>query len=101
MGVVAATVDLLVGPVQIAAALIVIFTFLLSLAYPVRRWQWALLVGICVPVGHLLARFGGYTNPARPDNFYITYLSMVPAFIGAYSAALVGKFAARSNDGKP
>ena len=95
LGVIAATVDLLVGPVQVAAALIVIFAFLLALAYPTRAWQWAVLVGIITPFAHLIAGRLGYANPARPDSFYISYLSLIPAFIGAYSAVLLRKFAAR------
>lgn len=95
LGVVAATVDLLVGPVQVASALIVIFTFVLALAYPENPWQWAVLVGIFVPIGHLIAAQFGYANPARPDNFYVSYLALIPAFIGAYSAALLRRFAAK------
>lgn len=99
LGVVAATVDLLVGPVQVASALIVIFAFMLALAYPTRAWQWAVLVGIITPFAHLIAGQLGYANPARPDNFYISYLSLIPAFIGAYSAVLLRKFAARQEKG--
>lgn len=95
LGALAAAVDLLVTRPEFASALIVVFTFLLALAYPRQAWQWALLIGICVPFATLIARAVGYTNPARPDNFFVSYLALVPAFIGAYSAAGLRRFAAR------
>ena len=85
--------DLLVRPTQIAPALIVISTFLLSIAYPRQAWRWALIVGMGVPLAHLIAAEFGFINRYRSANLYLTYLALVPAFIGAYSAYLLRRFA--------
>jgi hypothetical protein len=95
LGIAAAAADLVFARPEIASALIVIFAFLLGLAYPRHAWQWALLIGICVPFATLIARAAGYANPTRPDNFFVSYLALVPGFIGAYSAAALRKFAVR------
>ena len=92
-------IDLLVPPAQLAPAVIVVCTFLLSLAYPKQAWQWALIVGLGVPLAHLIAAEFGYLNRYRPANLYLTYLALVPAFIGAYSAHLLRRFGTRRPGG--
>lgn len=94
-GVAAAAADLFFARPEIASALIVIFAFLLGLAYPRQAWQWALLIGICVPIATLIARAAGYVNAARPENFFVSYLALIPGFIGAYSAAALRKYSTR------
>jgi hypothetical protein len=88
-------IDLLVAPTQLAPAIIVICTFMLSLAYPRQAWQWALIVGLGVPLTHMIASEFGYMNRHRPANLYLTYLALVPAFIGAYSAYWLRRLGAR------
>ena len=95
LGVVAGVVDLFARSPQIAPIVIVVFSFLLSLTYPRKAWLWALLVGMGVPLTNMLALELGYGYLRRPENIYLTYLALVPAFIGAYSAAMLRRHAAR------
>jgi hypothetical protein len=95
LGAIAGAVDVVVGSAQIAPTLIVIFTFLLSLTYPRKALLWALLIGMCVPLANTLAVAMGYGHVRRPESIYVTYLAFVPAFIGAYSAAWLRRFAAK------
>ena len=37
----------------------------------------------------------GYGDVRRPESIYLTYLAFVPAFIGAYSPAMLRRHAAR------
>jgi hypothetical protein len=75
---------------QAAVLVILMFTFLLGFLVPRRAWVWAVITGFCLPVGYLLARSLGYL-PAVPlePGWYASILALIPAFIGAYSGALV------------
>lgn len=95
LGAIAGTVDVVAGSAQVAPILIVIFTFLLSLTYPRKALLWALLIGVSVPLANTLAVALGYGHVRRPESIYLTYLAFVPAFIGAYSAAWLRRFAAK------
>jgi hypothetical protein len=95
LGIIAGAVDLVAGSPQIAAALIVVFAFLLSLTYPRRAWLWAILTAMFVPLLGALAVELGYAHLRRPESIYATYLAFVPAFIGAYSAAFLRRYSAR------
>jgi hypothetical protein len=74
---------------QAAVFLILMVTFLLGLLVPHRAWLWAIITGVCLPVGYLLARAVGYlpTTPLEPG-WYASIIALIPAFIGAYLGAL-------------
>jgi hypothetical protein len=95
LGAVAGGVDLFVGSAQIAATLIVVFSFVLSLTYPRKAWLWAILTAMFVPLANTLAVELGYGHLRRPENIYITYVVFVPAFIGAYSATFLRWYSAK------
>ena len=95
LGAVAGGVDLIARSAQVAATLIIVFSFALSLTYPRRAWLWALLIAMFVPLANTLAVELGHHQLRRPESIYLTYLVFVPAFIGAYSAALLRRHAAR------
>ena len=95
LGIIAGAIDLVAGSPQIAAALIVVFAFLLSLTYPRRAWLWAILTAMFVPLINALVVELGYAYLRRPESIYATYLAFVPAFIGAYSAAFLRRYSAR------
>lgn len=65
-------------------------TFLFGLAQPQHAWQWALIIGLGVPAAHLMGLLLGYRPPypVQP-NVLVTFIALVPAFIGAYLGALV------------
>ncbi len=95
LGAIAGGVDLFVRSAQIAATLIVVFSFVLSLTYPRRAWLWAVLTAMFVPLANTLAVEFGYGHLRRPESIYLTYMVFVPAFIGAYSAAFLRRYSAK------
>ena len=100
LGIVAGGVDLAAGSPQVAATLIVVFAFLLSLTYPRRAWMWALLTAMFVPLANALVMELGYPHFRRPESVYLSYLAFVPAFIGAYSAVFLRRYAAKQEQKK-
>lgn len=74
---------------QAAVLVILVVTFTLGFLLPRRAWLWALIVGICLPGGYLLARTLGYlpSAPLEPG-WYAASLALIPGFIGAYLGAL-------------
>ena len=95
LGAIAGFVDLFVESAQVAATIIVVFSFLLSLTYPRRAWLWAVLTGMSVPLANTLAVALGYEHLRRPENIYLSYIVFLPAFIGAYSAAFLRRYSAK------
>ena len=74
---------------QAAVLVILVATFVLGLLVPRRAWLWALITGLCLPLGYLFSRKLGYLpiNPVEPG-WYAAGLALIPAFIGAYAGAL-------------
>ena len=74
---------------QAAVLVILIVTFLVGFLLPRRAWLWAIITGLCLPVGYLLAGTFGYlpASPVEPG-WYASALALLPAFIGAYLGAL-------------
>ncbi len=95
LGVIAGVVDLIAVSAQVAATIIVVLSFLLSLTYPRKAWLWAILIAMFVPLTNTLAVEFGYGHLRRPESIYLTYMVFVPAFIGAYSAAFLRRYSAK------
>jgi hypothetical protein len=74
---------------QAAVLVILVVTFVVGFLVPRRAWLWAIITGVCLPVGYLLARTLGYL-PAAPlePGWYASVIALIPAFIGAYLGAL-------------
>ncbi len=74
--------------------IILTVTFLFGLAQPTNAWQWALIVGLGVPLSHLIGLLIGYhpPYPVKP-NVLVTFIALVPAFVGAYIGVLVRSLA--------
>jgi MFS-type transporter involved in bile tolerance (Atg22 family) len=75
---------------QATVLVILTVTFMVGLLYPQRAWLWAIVIGLCIPGTYLFARSLGY-QPVSPPNpgWYTSLLALIPAFIGAFSGALV------------
>jgi glycopeptide antibiotics resistance protein len=73
---------------QAAVLVILMVTFVLGFLVPRRAWLWAIITGLCLPLGYLLTRTVGYL-PAAPvePGWYASALALIPAFIGAYLGA--------------
>ena len=89
-------VDLHNDEVWAALLLLLPITFAFGCLNPERAWQWALLIGMGIPLAYLLALFAGYTLPCHPGfecptlntiTTLQTFMALVPALIGAYSGA--------------
>lgn len=65
-------------------------TFLFGVIHPKSAWQWALIIGLGVPASHLIGRLVGYRPPYPVEpNVLITFIALIPAFIGAYLGVLM------------
>jgi hypothetical protein len=74
---------------QAAVLVILMVTFVLGFLVPLRAWLWAVITGLCLPLGYLLARAAGYLPAALPEpGWYASIIALIPAFIGAYAGAL-------------
>jgi hypothetical protein len=91
-------VDLHNDEVWAALILLLLVTFILGLLNPHRACQWALLVGVGLPLVYLGALLIGYAMPCRPGfecptlntiTTLQTFMALAPAFIGAYSGAFL------------
>lgn len=64
-------------------------TFLFGVMQPKHAWHWAFIIGLGVPVAHLLGHVFGYRPPYPVEpNVLITFIALIPAFIGAYLSVL-------------
>ncbi len=81
---------------QAAALVILVVTFIVGFILPQRAWLWAIIVGVSLPLGYLFTRTVGFlpSVPVEPG-WYAAFLTLIPAFIGAYAGAL-GRVTLRS-----
>ena len=64
-------------------------TFLFGVIQPKQAWQWALIIGLGVPVSHLIGLAVGYRPPYPVEpNVLVTFIALIPAFVGAYLGVL-------------
>jgi hypothetical protein len=74
---------------QAAVLVILMVTFVVGFLVPRRAWLWAIITGVCLPLGYLLARAVGYLPVDLPEpGWYASIIAIIPAFIGAYVGAL-------------
>ncbi len=81
---------------QAAVLVILVVTFIVGFLLPRQAWLWAIIVGLCIPIGYLAARAVGFlpSTPVEPG-WYASVIALIPAFIGAYAGAL-GRIAINS-----
>jgi hypothetical protein len=84
MGTLAGYVDLNVTEVQRPAVLIMSFACLLGASHPNGAWRRALVLGLSVPLAHVIAHVTGATLPYAMDHAGSTLLALIPAFVGSY-----------------
>jgi hypothetical protein len=89
-GVFAGWVDFNNDEPQAAVLVILLVTFLTGLITPRKAWLWAIIIALCLPGVYLLASGLGYQPVSPPSpGWYASLIALIPAFIGAYSGALV------------
>jgi len=76
--------DLRVQEVQPVAMLVTSFGFILGAAYPDGAWRRAVMLGLSVPLAHVVSSLTGATLPYPLPPFADTFLALVPAFAGTF-----------------
>ena len=76
--------DLRAEEVQPAVLLIGSFAALLGAAYPDGAWRRGLLLGLSVPLAHVVSQLTGTVLPYPLPSFADTFLALIPALVGSY-----------------
>ena len=76
--------DVRAQEVQPAGLLILSFATLLGAAFPDGAWRRGLLLGLSVPVAHVLSQLTGTVLPYPVPHFADTFLALIPAMVGSY-----------------
>ena len=87
-------VDLHNNEVQAPLLMLLLSTIVLGIIQPRKAWLWALLVGMWIPLGPVLALVVGGINTNYPDPLRTT-ISLLPVFIPAFMGAYFGAMLSR------
>jgi hypothetical protein len=88
-------VDYTATEVQATLMVLLPIAFCFGLAAPRRAWRWALVLGLAIPLVHIL----GHAFNIRPpyhDMVIASLLALIPSFLAAYSGAAL-RWLARSS----
>lgn len=66
------------------AAMLLSFAVLLGAAYPESAWRRGLLLGLSVPVAHVISILTGTVLPYPVPGFVDGFLALIPAMVGTY-----------------
>ena len=95
-GLYAGWIDFNQTEVQPTVLLLVIFGAVLGFAQPRLAWRWAIILGLCIPLGYLIFSALGYKPAELPQpGVYESLIALIPAFIGTYGGVLVSKTLAK------
>jgi hypothetical protein len=84
LGTLTGYVDLRMAEVHTPALLLMSFACLLGAMHPNGAWRRALMLGLSVPLAHVIAHLTGATLPYRLDDSTSSFLALIPAFLGSY-----------------
>ena len=91
-GLFAGWIDFNQTEVQPTVLALVIFGAVLGFVRPYRAWRWAIILGLCIPLGFLIFSGLGYKPAELPQpGVYASLIALIPAFIGTYAGVLVSK----------
>ncbi len=79
-------VDYTATEVQATLLVLLPVAFCFGLAVPQRAWRWALVIGLAIPVVHVI---GHAFNLQPPYHDYVvaSLLALIPSFLAVYSGA--------------
>jgi hypothetical protein len=100
-GTLAGIPDLAAADVQPAALLILSFGAVIGAAYPDGAWRRALMLGLSVPLAHVVAQVTGTVLPYPVPHFADTFLALVPAFVGTFLGVGVRRLLAPAHKEQP
>ncbi len=78
----AAALDLVIRDTSTSLVVILFATMVMGYLAPQRAWRWGLLIGVSLPLSHLVARRGGELAGV---------MAFVPSFVGAYLGMFLEK----------
>jgi hypothetical protein len=81
-GVIAGVTDLRSTDVQGPVGVLFAAAFFLAAWHPDGAWRRGLMLGLSVPLAHLVAHLTGQTLPYSVENPITTLLAVVPAMLG-------------------
>ncbi|HET7459485.1 MAG TPA: hypothetical protein VFJ74_17675 [Gemmatimonadaceae bacterium] len=76
--------DLRMEEVQPVALMLLSFGLVLGAAYPEGAWRRALMLGLSVPLAHLVSQYTGRVLPYPVPSFAAGFVALIPAFVGSY-----------------
>jgi hypothetical protein len=76
--------DLRAEEVQPVVLLLGSFAALLGAAFPDGAWRRGLLLGLSVPLAHVIAQLTGTVLPYPVPHLSDTFLALIPALVGSY-----------------
>ena len=91
-GLFAGWIDFNQTEVQSTVLLLVVFGAVLGFAQPRLAWRWAIILGLCIPLGYLIFSALGYKPAELPQpGPYAGLIALIPTFIGTYGGVLLSK----------
>lgn len=90
-GVVAGITDLRSQEVQGPVAVLFAAAFFLAAWHPEGAWRRGLMLGLSVPLAHLVAHFAGRELPYTVDPPVSTMLAIIPAMLGTLVGMAVSR----------
>lgn len=69
--------------VQMPALFLFVTGMLLAAANPEGSWRRALMLGLSVPLAHLIGQVTGISMPHAIESYSIAFLALVPAMAGS------------------
>jgi hypothetical protein len=92
-------VDVAVGDLALTALLAVMASMLAGILRPRWPWRWAVVVGIFIPLEVFQAYAFGAVKPT-PAEVYGSFLTFLPAMVGAYVGAFLRRATENLRQGK-
>jgi hypothetical protein len=73
--------------VQVPALFLFVTGALLAAANPDGAWRRALMLGLSVPLAHLIGQVTGIVMPHAVESYSVAFLALVPAMAGSAAGA--------------
>lgn len=90
-GVVAGVTDLRSPDVQGPVAVLFAAAFFLAAWHPDGAWRRGVMLGVSVPLAHMVAELSGRTLPYTVDHPASTLLAIIPAMLGTVVGVAVSR----------